>query len=251
MQTLRCSDDSCSTSSPPGIRRQGPWYFLAAGLIAQLALAAPGQAADWQVISGDRLIVSSTCIGSNETPQCLADSAMACGSWSVDTKHSPDGTFIEDAICFAPGVNQLGVWPPTTRISEELMIHHYFVDFWSLDEAEIWHRARSSPDPWKAGDIVADFYVVTCTPEDNCIQTLPSGTATQDILTLCPRTYCIGSPQITQNLDGNGLLLFEPGYTLILRQEADGWQVLDWYRGVASTGSLGDFWYPKRWQRPQ
>jgi len=222
--------------------------LLLAWLLCLIAMASVAE--EMNVISGDRTIVSSDCIGSNATPQCLADTAMACGAWSLGPDESASGEAEDDPNCLAPWLNYRSasqVLPGPTR----MWLQTYLVDFWVLGEADIWHRARTGPDAWHAGDMAADFYIAGCVPEKSCLQQISAQTDLQTVLAQCPRTRCIGSPRISWNSDGNGLHLFEPTATLILRQTASGWEVVDWYLGVTSTGSLGDFWEPKRWQRLQ
>lgn len=206
---------------------------------------------EWNVISGDRKTVSSTCIGTNATPQCLADSAVACGAWSTPIKFSVSGRYEDDPICGrTPGLERGGVAGLTFALPV-LMEHHYLVDFWVLTETEmIESPIMEYPEPWQAGDLVADFYAVSCAPEKSCMSAVAS-TDPSEILARCPRTHCSGTPFISRDLDGDGSLLFWPWETLILRQSPEGWRVVARYNLANGKMHHDPAWVPKRWKRQE
>lgn len=205
----------------------------------------------WNVISGDRQTVSSTCIGSNSTPQCLVDSAMACGAWSIPIGFSADGSYHDDAICLTTTGIERSAAPLSVFAPPALMEHHYLVDFWELTDKEmIDGPIMQYPEPWKAGDIIADLYTVSCAPEKSCMTKVASGDAA-DILASCPKTHCSGTPSIYHDMDGDGSLLFQPWTTLILRQGPEGWRVITTYVFANAQMHNDTAWVPNRWRRQE
>lgn len=131
--------------------------------------ASSAGAVEWNVISGDRAIVSSRCLGSNATVQCAADTAVACSAWTPGTDLDP--------LCHAFEGAEWGFGLTIDFGPQELLLHSYYIDQWIAEADDI---DTTSPYRMKPGDTVVDFYLVTRGPEaalpgDARIRTLSGG----------------------------------------------------------------------------
>lgn len=241
--------------------------FTVLFLLLLLVPAAPaaGQEMRWRVISGDGAYATSGCIGSNETVDCLVDTMVACPALSRLPNESIDGSMYDHFICFAKGMNvALSLVPPGSQTLSNVL-HFYGVHYWTLTDDDIWRPEVSLlgdfGDPgdsipryqgtiprhttwfqWRTGDTVADMYVYSCEFSSQCVAALPARLGAKQVLTLCAPTHCIWP---FGGVVDDGPL---PYASIILRQENDGWHVVDGYHD-GMVGSTGYSWRPDRYRK--
>lgn len=123
---------------------------LRAGLASSEAEA---PASPWRVMAGDGSYFESDCIGSNETPECLAESALACQVQAHHGDIGESGEFWQE-ICFGPGSPGAGgdlTDLPGWSVDRWLI---YRLESWTLSEediGELWLEDEPY-NTWRPGD---------------------------------------------------------------------------------------------------
>jgi len=226
-------------------------------LLAFFAASSPASAADpwtpdWKMIAGDGSVLPSDCIGSTETFDCFIDTLAACSAWSEGSRWRADDTYQEAPICAAvPSFKGLAVLHSLGPTSTQLYL--YSVDPWPLQHREDWLLSEGSWSLTKQGDLVVDFFALTCSPNPGCLETIAPGAPNAEILAACPRTACFGGPEVTMQRDTRrpdegSVPMVVPYISLLVRQTDLGWAVIDWY-GLFKYGTRGVIWYPDHWKR--
>lgn len=212
---------------------------LALALHASWAFAAGQPLEPWRMISGDGRLVTSECLGSNATPDCLADTVLACELLSPPPNYNPDGLYHEHPLCSAPGVRQLlGTIP--IGIDPRLLTIYYSFDRWILTDADLWYLAED----WKAGDQAVDIELFACFPRLTCMQDLPAGLRADEVLGQCPPVQCTFSAAVDFETGRR-----KPNITYIMRKDADGrWQIVDMYKDL-NIPRGAQYWNPAHWYR--
>lgn len=199
-------------------------------LLATLVLGAPAVAQiawtpDWKMIAGDGSVLPSDCIGSTETLDCFIDTLAACSAWSEGPEWRADDTYFDAPICAAvPSFKGLAVLNEFGPAATQL--HLYAVDRWQLERPDDWTFNASAHALAKAGDTVLGIYPLTCSPNPGCLKSLSDYSSGTDVLARCPRTGCFGH---IYDLFSDELEPPWPFITLLVREEASGWVVVDWY----------------------
>lgn len=188
----------------------------------------------WRVMSGDGRLISSDCLGSNATPECLAETALACEGLSP--AWSSAAPIEEHALCQTPGLSMVaGTWP--IDVDHRLVTIYYMFDPWTLRSEDL----GSPSSEWQAGDTALDIHLFACAPRPSCLGGLPEGLEPDAILKSCPPIRCGYSPAVDpitkQRL---------PDITYILRKTERGWAVVDMYSSVMDLFS-GAGWTPDHW----
>lgn len=212
---------------------------LALSLDAASALAAGEPLEPWRMISGDGRLVTSECLGSNATPDCLSDTVLACELFSPPPDYNPDGLYHEHPLCSSPGVRQLlGTTP--MHIDPRLVTIYYSFDRWVLTDADLWYRG----DDWKAGDLAVDVELFACFPRPQCMQDLPAGLRPDEVLGQCPPVQCSFSAAVDFETGRR-----KPNTTYIMRQDPEeGWRIVDMYKDL-NIPRDGELWNPAHWYR--
>jgi hypothetical protein len=212
------------------------WLLAAVLLLLNPAIAPADPFGPWSVMSGDGRLVSSTCLGSNATPECLAETVIACGGFTVSPL-APGQPLIKHPLCDTPGVKMgANLWP--VKFDERLVVSYYTFDMWVLTEADTWSQGK-----WRAGDLAVDIYFFSCRPELSCHEALPKDLPPESILAECPPIDC-GLSADLESASGRRC----PAATYFMRRAAEGWQVVDSYTDFMFVFS-GNFWDPAHWYR--
>jgi len=207
-------------------------------LPAVSALAEDKPLEPWRMISGDRRLITSECLGSNATPDCLADTVLACELFSPGPDYSLDGLYHEDPLCSSPGVRLLLSSTPL-HIDPQLATIYYSFDRWVLTADDLW----SWGEGWKVGDLAVDVETFGCFPRAECTQNLPAGLPAEEILAQCPPVECTFSDVVDFQTGRR-----RPGITYIMRQASDGWHIVDMYKNL-NVGRDAQKWDPPHWYR--
>ena len=203
-------------------------------------------AAQWHVISGDGKEVSSTCLGSNENPTCLAESSIACSVWSETVNDSLDGKEYRPPVCDTPGL---------LRYHDKIYVNYpkhlarylYRLETWILTEADIpAERRREDWLPvWRAGDTVVDVVTIRCIPNRQCLE--KTGTPKEaGYGEGCPIVRCSGPPD--RPITYFGIEYDIPDVALIMRRGNTGWHVIYEYSAGSEGNSIENRWHPERWR---
>lgn len=225
--------------------------WLSTWLIAASVLLSPWptEADQWQVISGDGKEVSSTCLGSNETPTCLAETAIACSVWSEGMMDSRDGRNHRAPICGSSGLLTLHsvLFMP---VPKKLARYFYRLETWRLEDADIPNLPRRADRPpiWRAGDTVVEVHAISCRPDRRCLER--TGTPRDaGYGANCPIVICFGPPRKPDTF--YGVKYYSPDAALIMRRDDKGWNLLAAYRPGSAGSNIDNHWKPDRWRRSQ
>jgi len=192
------------------------------------------------MIAADRSIISSDCIGSNESPECVAETAIACQVWSIGSDFTEDGSIFEPELCKTSWLS-----PHSFSFQgryEPEAIFQYRLDIWKIDQKTMRKfNARDHLERYETrmGDVAIDVYSQICQPEIACMNSHGSWTGHVSLQT-CPRTWC------TENYGTyDGYLV--PTATLLLRKNDSGWGNFYVY-GDINFRDLEDKWRPDHWK---
>jgi len=190
------------------------------------SVATPADAAVWKVISGDGTEVTSECLGSNETIECLVDTAIACSVWSQGIMVTVDRKHYRDSTCDSPGL--LGNHDYLLlNTPKRLTRYLYLTEQWVLTVEDIPpHFADYGLRSWKGGDTVVDVHAIRCTESYQCSKNTGQP-FDPEFGAGCPITSCSGYPKRPDTYDG--LHYDVPSVSFIIRKEAPGWRIVDEY----------------------
>ena len=206
----------------------------------------PAEAKVWKVISGDGAEVTSECLGSKETIECLVDTAISCSVWSQIMAITADRQTHNDPICDSPGLlyeHDFLVVDTPKRLARYL----YFTEQWVLAAKDISaYFANYGARSWKEGDTVVDVFAIRCTAKHTCTK----GTVQPfdpEYGAGCPITFCFGYPDESVTYDGEEYDL--PNVSFIIRPDGPGWKIVDEYAAIGMGSDLNHHWKPQRCKR--
>ncbi len=203
---------------------------------------APKFGAEWRAIARDKSTVTSDCIGSNESPGCLIDTALACAVWSYYDTTLEGGTYVEDPICRYP-ISVYNMSPSVSSHAQSPESNlYYFYDFWLVDaESAASFNRLSMFRKIQEGDKAIDVRFKLCRPEPSCILETNSHSLRPVPSSRCPRTEClyINYPDYTK-----------PSATFVLRPTSKGiWTYVGkYYPGYFGMGGESREWNPAHWK---
>ena len=204
----------------------------------------------WKTIAGDKSYASSDCIGSNETLECLIDTAVACAAWTNAQNPSGPGDWPNDPICERSELPWLVVGILGYQINWPQEVVIYGADVWRLEDINQWFGGWSPDTKAALGDWVVDIYALSCSPERKCLEQHPFNPSLY-----CPPVNCSGGhfrPQPTWDdafvaLDQppRNVLSRAPTSSLLVREEPEGWRVVEVHI-LQLEPMRGPFWTPDR-----
>jgi len=225
----------------------------------------------WRKLSNDRTIQTSTCIGSNESPECLAESWLACQLWDLSWDYIDESKQYDPEVCrTTPGMHA-GRYGGRVRYEPEA-VYHYKLDVWRLSEEDaIWRtfldvpggdsrvtagdfeKAKSEVETYRKsysnphyilvepGDTVVDIFVRSFSPEVACMNSIGKWKATVPAA-VCPRTSLFDHFWVRRP----GHLV--SSFTLFLRRVSGSWQIVNTYGEGAFGRDPIDQWRPDHWK---
>jgi hypothetical protein len=218
--------------------RLSSWALALATAFFAAGLARAEPVGPWRVLSGDGRLITSDCLGTNASPECLADTVIACELFSPAPDYNPDGIYHEHTLCSSPGVRQLlGTTP--IYIDPRLVTVFYSFDPWVLAEPDLWYRGED----WRVGDLAVDVELFACFPRPECMQGLPAGLRAEEVLGQCRPVQCSFSA-VVDFATGRR----KPSITYIMRQDVNDWRIVDMYKDL-NIPRDGELWNPAHWYR--
>ena len=204
----------------------------------------------WKVISGDGAEVTSECLGSKETIECLVDTAISCSVWSQGPSVTVDRQIYRDPICDSPGLFYEHLYMGDSSSPKRLTRYLYFTDQWVLKAEDITDNilrfAGYSDRTLKEGDTVVDVFAIRCSESHTCSK----GTGQPfdpEYGAGCPIISCGGFPH--QSIEYNGEYYDIPRFSFIVRQTESGWKIVTPYAAMDAGSDWRGLWKPRHWKR--
>ena len=207
-------------------------------------------AGEWKMVAGGGSPATSTCIGSYDTIECLADSIAACTAGMEYPPYVPE--FLDPPLCLSvPGYKMRYSTPFESWAPQGALLHLYQIDVWALAPDEAWSLPELTKVKPRLGDKILDFYTITCSPNPGCLETIDALAPTATILAACPQTFCTSRstrvPLSDQPEGPSGLIYEVPAASFLLRPDRGIWRIVDWYSSRLPCMRCRQ-WLPDHWR---
>lgn len=236
-------------------------------ILACLTITAPARADDinwsvWRVIAGDGSYATSNCIGSIETPGCIADTWAACyaqphGPLDNRSEYKPYYRFKD--IC-RDLFKKVGHMPYVWFFKSELPlppIQFYRTRTWTVETMDIPEKlnetvsTEGSPayglPKMLPGDTIVEMQSASCRATNECLARRKAGK-----VDTCPPVACYGLEgdlvEYGYCNQGDGKSTFEaPSQYIVLRKAEHGW-LLPHYGSPSARGyNCNTNFFPDHW----
>lgn len=213
------------------------WVFLICMAVTSHANADNIKWSAWKVIAGDGSYSTSDCIGSIDTPDCIADTWAACFAQPrgpLDNRPEYRAFYRYKDIC-RDLFKKVGWVPVLSFYTSDLPLpplQYYRTRTWQVESNDIPERynevetMESSPafglPKMRPGDTIVEMQSATCRGTNECLAKQKVGD-----VNVCPPVACYGLEGHTSsyicNKNGKDISYAPPVQYIILRKRGNTW----------------------------